>query len=250
MSTTFSPQDGINLATALNHKAPSSTMQVYACNMVNAFIWTAFPWNWTKQSLTQITLVDAQQDYSLGGTNPTDLSLFYRFVNLEIQQTSSTLTASRFMNQKNHLSVELVQKGGLESIRAYSWESTINKVRLEMSAAVPSGTTLVLNGEFQKQPTQITGSNLTTAFAAPDHYFQVFVEGLRWKFYELTDDPRAGTTQFVKGRAVNTGQKASFMDAFQGMREAEDFSDGEDVIFPSGGTLGEGRDNYTPRIFG
>lgn len=246
MSTTYTPQDGINLATALNHKAPSSTMQVYACNLVNAFIWTAFPWNWTKQSLTQITLIDAQQDYSLGGS---DLTSFYRFVNLEIQQTSTTPTASRFMTQKNHLSVDLVQKGGLESIRFYSWEATVSKLRLEMSAAVPSGTTLVLNGEFQKQPTQITGSNLGTAFAAPDHYFQVFVEGLRWKFYELTDDPRAGATQFARGRAVHTGQKATFMDAFENMKEAEDFSDGEDVIYPAGGTLGQGRDTNNPRIF-
>jgi len=247
MSTTFNPQDAINLATALNHKAPSSTMQVYACNIVNAFIWTAFPWNWTKQALTQITLVDGQQDYSLGGT---DLTTFYRFSKIEIQNTSVSPTASRRLNQKNDLSVELVTKGGLETIRFFSWEATINKIRLDYPAAVPSGTTLVLNGEFQKQPTQITGSNLTTAFAAPDHYFQVFVEGLRWKFYELTDDPRAGTTQFVKGRAVNTGQKASFMDAFQSMREAEDFSDGEDVIFPSGGSLGPSRDDGQPRIFG
>ena len=248
MANTFTPQDAINMATALNHKAPNSTMAIYACHIVNSFIWTAYPWNWTKQALTQITLVDGQQDYSLGGS---DLTSFYRFVNLEIQDTSVSPTVSRFLHQKNHLSIELVTKGGINSIRAYSWEGTINKIRLELSAAVPSGTTLVLNGEFQKQPTTITGSNLSTAFTMPDHYFQVFIEGLRWKFYELTDDPRAGNTQFARNRAVNTGQKATFMDAFEAMKEAEDFSDGEDVIFPSGGTLGVGRDsNYSPRIFG
>lgn len=221
-------------------------MSIYACHIVNSFIWTAYPWNWTKQTLTQITLSDGVQDYSLGGT---DLTTFYRFVNLEIQNTSVSPTASRFLNQKSHLSVELVQKGGIDTIRSYSWEAVLNKIRLESCVSVPSGTTLVLNGEFQKQPTTVTGSNLTTAFAMPDHYFQVFVEGLRWKFYELTDDSRAGTTQFVRSRPVFTGQLSTFMTAFEAMKEAEDFSDGEDVIFPSGGTLGTGRDSYTPRIF-
>lgn len=244
---TFSPQDGINLATALNHKAPSATMQVYAAHLINAFIWTAYPWNWTKQSLTQITLTDAVQDYSLAGS---DLTTFYRFVNLEIQDISITPTRSVWLAQKDHLSVELIQKGGTDNIRFYSWEAVLSKIRLEKSAAVPSGTTLVLNGEFQRTPTIITGSNLTTAFAAPDHYFQVFVEGLRWKFYELTDDPRAGNTQFVKQRAIHTGQKATFMSAFEAMKEAEDFSDGEDMVYPSGGTLAVGRDNFVPRIFG
>src|ERR1041384_1583672 len=118
---TYTPNDAINLATALNHKAPSQTMQIYACDLMYSRIWTKFPWNWTKQALTDITLVDGTQDYSLGGS---DLTSFYRFVNVEIKDTSQTPTPRRFLTQKNHLSVETVTKGGLDSIRFYSWEST------------------------------------------------------------------------------------------------------------------------------
>lgn len=248
MAPTYTPQSAIDMATALNHKAPTATMQIYAVDLIYSRIWTKFPWSWTKQALTQITLIDGQQDYSLAGS---DLTSFYRFVNLELQQTSVSPVPSRFLNQKNHLSVELVQKGGLDSIRFYSWEATISKLRLDYSAAVPSGTTLVLNGEIQKPPTKLTVANLTTALVLPDHYFQVFLEGVRWKFYELTDNPKAGAIQVVGNRQVYTGQLGVFMDAFLDMAKAEDFSDQEDVIYPAGGTLGMGRDGYYwPRIFG
>ncbi len=222
-------------------------MQIYACDLLYSRIWTKFPWNWTKQALTDITLVDGTQDYSLGGS---DLASFYRFVNVEMKDTSQTPTPRRFMVQKNHLSVEVVTKGGLDSIRFYSWESTINKIRLDYAAAVSSGSVLKLEGEFQIMPTKITVSNLGTALVLPDHYFNVFLEGVRWKFYELTDDSRAGIVQVVQGRQVYTGQLAVFMDAFTDMSKAEDFSDGEDTVYPAGGTLGQGKDTFWPRVFG
>lgn len=246
--STFAPQDLINVATALNHKAPSSTMQVYAVNLVNARVWTRYPWDWTLQTMTQISLIDGQQDYSLGGS---DLAAFYRFKKLELQLTSTTPTRSQRLNQKNDLSVELVSKGGIDTIRFFSWEMPEAKLRLDYAAAVPSGTTLALNGKFQKIPTAITSSNLTTTLVAPDHYFNVLLEGVRWKFYELTDDPRAGNTQeTTNNKAGRTGQYAIFMDALDDMARAEDLSDGEDTLFPGGGTLATGRENQWPRVYG
>ena len=243
MASTYTPQDAINLATALNHNAPPDGIQVYAVDLMNSFIWVAFPWTWTRKTLTTISLSDGVQDYAHSQTD------FYRFVNLELNQTSTTPNVVRALSQKNHLSQELVTTGGIDTIRHFSWEPSISKIRLDYPAAVPSGTTIVIQGEYQYVPTKITESTLTTALTLPDHYFQVFLEGVRWKFYELTDDPRAGTTQEVRGRAVHTGQKATFMAAFDAMKEAEDFSDAEDVVYPGGGTLGQGRENNTPRIF-
>lgn len=243
-----SAQDAIDLATALNHKAPSATLQIYACDLIYSRIWTKFIWNWTKQSITDITLTDGVQDYALASA---DATVFYRFGNLEVKDTSQTPTPRRWLSQKDHLSVEVVTKGGLDSIRFYSWESTISKLRLNMAAAVPSGTVLKIEGEIQTTPTEITGSTLTTALLLPDYYFQVFLEGVRWKFYELTDDSRAGALQVVGNKQVYSGQLGVFMDALLDMAKSEDFSNAEDVIYPAGGTLGRGRDDaQLPRIFG
>jgi len=246
MASTYTPTDAINMAKALNHQAPTVNMQTYAADLINSFIWVAFPWTWTRKALTTISLTDGTQDYALNSANATD---FYRFVNLELNQTSTTPNVVRALSQKNHLSQELVTTGGIETIRHFSWEPSISKIRLDYPAAVPSGVTIVIQGEYQYVPTKITESTLTTALTLPDHYFHVFLEGVRWKFYELTDDPRTGTTQEVRGRAVHTGQKATFMAAFDAMKEAEDFSDAEDVVYPAGGTLGQGRDNFNPKIF-
>lgn len=241
---TYTPQNAIDLATALNHKAPTSTIQAQVCDMIQSRIWTTFPWSWTVASLTAVSLTDGVQDYAHLQSD------FYRFVNLEINQTSTTPNVVRPLNQKNHLSVELVSKAGIETIRNFSWEPDIAKIRLDYPAAIPSGTTIVIQGTYQRLPVKITSGNLTTVLNLPDEYFQVFLEGVRWKFYELTDDPRAGSCQEVGGRTVFTGQQGTFITALDAMKRAEDFSDGEDVVFPSGGTLGIGKDSFTPRIFG
>src|SRR6185437_14492974 len=138
---TYTPQDAINMASALNHKAPTATMQTYAVDLVHSFIWTAFPWTWTRKALTAISLTDGVQDYALASANSTD---FYRFVNLELNQTSTTPNVVRALSQKNHLSQELVTTGGIDTIRHFSWEPSISKIRLDYPAAVPSGVTIVI----------------------------------------------------------------------------------------------------------
>lgn len=247
MSGTYTPQDAITLATKLNHNAPSDPdLQAQACDFIHNRIWTRLPWDWTLQTITQITLVDGQQDYSLGGSDATNL---YRFQTLEIQDTSQNPIPSRRLNEKADLSVENVTKGGLDTIRFFFWRASTQKLRLDYPAAVPVGTVLVVNGDMQIKPTKITSANLTTALAMPDHYFHVLMEGVRWYFYQLADSPRAGTTTEQGGKAVHTGQKATFFDAFDEMAKAEDFSNAEDPIYPAGGTLGAGREDQWPRIF-
>lgn len=247
MSTpTYSPQDAINLATKLNHNAPTDVeLQAQACDMVNSLMWMRFPWDWTLQGITNISLTDTIQDYSLASG---DNSVFYRFNWLEIGDTSTTPNVWRRLNEKSDLSVELVTKGGIDVIREFAWMGRLQKIRLAFAANVGSGQTLQLQGEIQKIPTKINGANLGTPLVWPDIYFPVYLEGVRYYFYQLTDDTKAGTVQANNGRSVYTGQLGKFMSAFDDMAKAEDFSNAEDLMYPSGGTLGVGKDTYVPRI--
>jgi len=243
---TYTPQDAITQAIALSHKPPSTTMQYIACDAVQSIIWQTFPWNWTQASLTAISVSDGVQDYAHTQTD------FYRFANLRLVNTSVTPNSVVDLSQRNHLGVELITKGGMESISCFSWEPAISKIRLEYPVSLPSGTTIQIQGEYQRFPTKITSSNVNTALNLPDIYFPVYMAGLLWRFYRLTDDPRAGTASInpTSGRWQYTGQLAEFFALLAEMKRAEDLSDGEDLIFPGGGTLGEGRDNYGLRIFG
>lgn len=227
--STYSPQDAIDMAKAMNHKIPIVPIQVWVCNQVNSMIWTTAPWNWTQATLTAITpLVDGTQDYAHSQTD------FYRMVNLRLARTDLSPVKYQELFQKNHLGVELERKAGIDGIRYFSWEPNISKIRLDYAASVGGTAVLALQGEYQKTPTAIDQSTLNTALVQPDHYFNVFLAGVRWMFYDLADDPRAGTSQEVTlGRKVFTGQLGVFMTFLDEMKRAEDFSDGEELNFPS-----------------
>lgn len=225
---TLTPQDAIDMAKAMNHKIPTLPIQAYVCNQINAMIWTSAPWNWTQTALTGITLVDGTQDYA---HSQTDL---YRIVNLRLARTDLSPVKYTELNQRNHLGVELERKAGIDGIRNFSYEGGIAKLRLDYAATVSGTTVLQLQGEYQRVPTSIAQGNLNSPLIQPDHYFNVFLSGMRWMFYNLADDPRAGSaSEITVGRKSYSGQLGEFMSFLDAMKQAEDFSDGEDLNFPS-----------------
>lgn len=235
------------MARQMSHKIPVSTIQAYVADIINSTIWTRFTWTWTLASLTAIALVDGTQDYALANA---DTAAFYRFPDwgLRIVQTNLTPVEHREITQKSHLGVELTMKGGLNSIRNFSYEGALSKIRLDRAASVSSGTTLQIQGEYQTKPTKITDAMMGTALSFPDHYFGAFVEGVRWKLYELADDPRAGVMKIdEEGRQTYTGQYGSFMTSLFAMQQAEDAGSGEDPCFPDS-PLGS-PSGFSPGIF-
>ena len=244
MAGTYTPNDAITLARQFSHKIPADVVQAYVCDAVNSRIWTQFTWNWTLASLTAITCTNATQDYTIANSD------FYRMAWARIVRTDLSPVEYREMNQKKHLSPEITLRGGLETIRLFSYEAAISKLRLDRAADVSGTIVLQIQGEYQKKPTKIDDTAMGTVLDLPDHYFHVFFEGVRWKLYELSDDPRAGVMKIdSEGNAGYTGQLGVFMTALFAMQQAEDLSDGEDVAYPEN-PLGVPRDNFQPRVFG
>jgi hypothetical protein len=198
--------------------------------MVSSIIWTYYPWGWSLANLTAIPLSQGVQDYT---PDPADKIL--RPVEMAIFRTDTTPIQSRELDLLDNLSVELSVQGGVDSIQAVQWKSGFGIFRLDKAANIGTGVTLELRGEIQVPPTKITDQNMQIPFPFPDYYYPAFIEGLRWKVYDINDDPRAGTAVYDKParRVRYTGQAGVFFDMLAYMASIEDLSSGDESQFPS-----------------
>lgn len=242
---TYTPQQAINLVTQFVHGIPLSGSEANICDMVNSMMWVYYPWSWSINNLTPITLSDGVQDYT-----PTNTDIL-RPLKLQIARTDTTPTEVRELALLANLSVELTRKGGLDMNTAAGFFAGPNTIRLMFAASVGTGQTLQIQGQYQKVPTRITDSTMNVPFAFDDQYFPVFVDGIKWKIYQLSDDPRAGTVQMSKNgkfQQVFTGQLGLFMYQLNYMARTEDLQTGDQFSYPETG-LGQGR-SYWPGLYG
>lgn len=220
----YTVSDSVDYCRAICVGMPTAAVQVKGADMINSIMWNAYPWRWAQKALTAIPLVDGTQDYAFA---PTD---YMRMVSARLTRTDTTPDVYDELTVVRHLAPDLTKMGfraGLSSI--CRWPAT-SVLRLNCAAAVPSGTTMRIDGEYQYQPSKIAA--IAVAFPFPDQYFNVFCDGLLWQFYLLAKDSRAGTVQFTKNGAVYTGQMGAFYDSLMTMRSAEDWGAG-DTMFPS-----------------
>lgn len=242
---TYTPSDAITYVQNLVHGIPVTAVQYYACDVVNSLIWSFYPWSWSISTLTAINLTDGVQDYT-----PTDTNIL-RPVRLQLARTDTTPNEWRELALLSNLSPELTRKGGIDTITSIGWYPASNYFRLAMAASVGSGQTLQIQGVYQKLPTKIVAGNFSSVFAFPDCYFPVFVEGLLWQLYRLSDDPRAGQASYSKNGSMMrqyAGQYGVFMDALLSMARTEDLNAGDEFQYPES-AVGQGR-SYWPGLFG
>ncbi len=151
----------------------------------------------------------------------------------------------------SNLGVELTRTAGVDTMKAYTWFPAQNYFRFDTSPQVSLGNIIQLQGFYQIKPTKITNSNLNTPFSFPDYYFDAFVEGLKWKIYQLSDDPRAGGMAIQRnGHQAQsfTGQYGNFYQILQQMARTEDLNSGDQFQFPES-PMGTGT-SYWPGLFG
>ena len=242
---TYTPAQAINLVTSFVHGVPLNDVQANVCDAVNSYIWTYYPWSWTITSLTPITLVDGQQDY-----NPSNSDIL-RLLKIRMVRTDITPNEARELAMLDGLGVELTRKGGLDYNTSFGYFASSNTLRLMYAASVGTGQSLQIAGEYQKAPARITDSTMNSPFAFPDQYLFMFIEGLKYFIYQLSDDPRAGTIQMSKnGRFQQnfSGQFGVFMHHLTYAARTEDMSRGDQFQFPEN-NLGSGHQFY-PGLFG
>jgi hypothetical protein len=245
MASTYTPQRAVNLVQNFVHGIPLSTVQADVCDEINSLIWTFYPWPWTISTLTPVSLVDGQQDYVLTNTD------ILRILKVRLTRTDCTPNEARELALLDNLSPELTRKAGIETMKAAGFFNSTNTLRLDQAASISTGQTVQINGEYQTLPTRITDQTMTTAFSFPDWMYYVFVDGLKWKIYQLSDDPRAGTMRFSKNGTmtrVADGQLGLFMESLLNSARAIDLSRGDDFEWPET-PLGTGTATF-PGLFG
>lgn len=249
MPTTYTHQQAIDHAKAFLRNIPTQDIEEIAADRVYSQIWVAFPWPWTLSQLTAIALTDDVQDYSIAAADVT--TGFYRLVYARIVRTDITPDEFRELIITDFLPPELTRKGGLEQIRYIARDKRSGLLRLEMAVSEPAGVTLEIQGDFQRTPTKVDNTVLSNTLTLPDHYFPVYVEGIKWQFYRFADDPRAGVAQVDgRGNKVYTGQLGTFMGMLDDMKRAEDTVDQQAGMFPDDPIGGFRGGDLGPRVFG
>jgi hypothetical protein len=232
----YTVSDSVQFTQAICSNIPVDSIKVIAADSVNSIMWNCYPWRWAQKAMTAIPLVDGTQDYTFA---PTD---FMRLVAARLVQTSSTPDTYDELTVVRNLAPDLGKSGFMGGLTQIATVPATSKLRLTCAAAVATGQTFEIQGEYQFQPAKITSTGASLAF--PDQYFGVFNEGLLWMFYRLSKDSREGSAQANgKGGVVYTGQMGAFFDALMSMREAEDWGAGDNV-FPSD-PLGVSGGNYS-----
>lgn len=174
-----------------------------------------------------------------------------RPIKMRIARLDSNPPEYRELAALANISPELSRTAGIDTMKAVGWFASQNFFRFDVSPQVSNGQIIQLLGEYQSLPTKITDNNLTVPFGFPDHYFDTFTEGLKWAFYNLSDDPRAGGIQMTtNGQRLKqyTGQLGIFMTMLYEMARTEDLGSGDEFMYPEQ-PLGVGR-SYWPGLYG
>lgn len=235
MASTYSWSDALSIVAPYIKNIPTSTLNNTVCDQLNSFIWKAYPWRWAQFSLTSasgaLDLVDGTQDYSIGTTTGGG---FYQLLRVRITRTDVSPVIAREKDIVSWLPPNLETSGAIDSIQVVAFEPVNSRIRLDRAASVTGSATYRIDGEYWFQPVKVTSSGATIVF--PDQYFDVVIEGLKWKFYQLGDDKR------------EPAQRTVFMAMLKQMMDDEDYGGGPGQRFPEG-TIGS-RSIAGPGLFG
>lgn len=219
MASTYTWANALTVVSPYIKSISTSAIDATVCDQLNAYIWKAGIWRWSLASLTSasgvLSLVDGVQDYGIGTTTGAG---YYRLWRVRITRTDVSPWVARDKDIAYGLVPCLDLTGSIDSIQAIGYEPVSSGLRLERAASVPSGTTYQIDGEYQFAPVKITSTATTIVF--PDHYFSLAIEGLKWKYYELGDDPRWQAQQTI------------FLQELEKMKADEDLGNGDMYRFP------------------
>lgn len=242
----YSAQNGVDFSREFVKGIPVAAVDFMVADFVQSTIWNFFQWGFSrKQKLKcgSAFIADAAQD--LTSAVPTD---FYQLLWARLTRTDLT-------DGNHYKELTVVQridpmppslKFPFNALEFIAHVPELSAFRLEYPLAIVTDELTQLDIEYQKTPTKITASNITTPFTdIPDWFFPVFTDGVMWRFMVLANDKRQGALQVTRGGGKSyTGQMGVFYNALIDQASSE-LQSGADLRFPSEGSLGAGRGRGT-----
>lgn len=214
---------------ALTQKLPALAEDRYsalACNFATNMIWDAADWNESLVALPPFYLQPGEQDH--GPPIPIVPTDYQGLRRVQLQRPDGTVVIPDIHPTANLQ--ETTVPGPPQSI---SYEASKNAFRVY--PRVPQGygaPEYIITGTYKKLPTQITNSTLATAIPFKDKYFPLWIEAIRYAFFVLTADQRAGRISFQNGFSQADGQLAVVRQMIRDVSFNEGLNKGEHNIFP------------------
>lgn len=220
MARTKKPSNAINLLrkTGGFDILDDGSFAVFAVNEAVNQMWLAYPWPQSLDELVPFYMTPNESDivYPLGAV-PSD---FLALWEVEIQSTTRgasplpleirrSLGVSAFTGQPTTIAY-------MEEIGPGDQQKGFRVHPTPSEGWGPPHYHVI--GIYKKTPTAFTGDTVaTTVLPFDDLFFTVYLEALRYQYYNLLGDPRAGRAQWQNGSIAYDGQLAKFQAA---LREA------------------------------
>lgn len=238
MAATYKPIDAIEYGRRFVKGIPVTDVDAQMCDFVQNEIWYYYPWMFTLKQKTKVNdafLTDKTQDIT--GV-PTD---FDSLIRARLRRTD--LTDGNYYKEltiADHL--EPTNPGVYGSYNLFdfiSYESEINKFRLEGQIQIVTNELTQLDIDYQKIPAKILDTGLATVMVdIPDWFFPIFSAGIMWQLMVLANDKRQGAMTITKsGAAVYTGQMGVF---YNGLMSRAYSERAQNALFryPANGSIG------------
>ncbi|MHA2642896.1 MAG: hypothetical protein V2G41_09645 [bacterium JZ-2024 1] len=216
-----------NLETAREIEA---SRQVDILNLANGLIWRLFNWRWAIAALPPFWLIPHEQDYGAPQVAvPDDFWGLQKAVLVSVSGDSATHSPIRIVHE-----LESTFLSGIPDAISYVRDKRAFRVFPRAGANVGCPTYLI-EGSYKKLPQTITRSNYqTTSLPSPDHHIHMWIEAIKWAYYAIAKDQRAGAAQtYPNGMTAYSGQLGTAVAAAQECAKEDGLHQGDQLIYPS-----------------
>ena len=236
MSYEYSYAQALNAVSRTQPAIIEDQYATLACNMATSLIWDATDWRESTAVLPPFYLQPGEQDHGPPlGIVPSDFMGVRRAqVQMYNGQVLGELAVSQNLNEVYWL--------GLPSSISYENQ----KAAFRLYPRVPYGygaPNYFVSGTYKRKAVQITNATLEAKLPLDDKYFQIWIEALRWAYYVLRGDPKAGRIQMQNGQTFYEGQIAIAKNFIAEAVAVQETNEGEHRIHPA-------RPLVAPRIRG
>ena len=197
-----------------------------ACNLATTKIWDAKDWNESIKRLPPFYLIGGEQDH--GPPQPIVPTDYQGLRRVQVQHVNGQVLGQLHVAQN----LNEVWHEGLPEMISYEAAKRAFRLypRVQRGYGAPN---YFVTGTYKRLAPQITNSTLDTALPLKDKYFHVWLEGLRYAFYSLSGDPKAGRVSVQSGQRIFDGQMGVLNLAIHEAAATENLNQGEHAIFPS-----------------
>jgi hypothetical protein len=186
MARTYYYSDVINLVAPNVQRSGENSVASHICNVVTNEIWTKFDWRESLENLPPFYLVPGEQDYGApAAAVPSDYLGLRRVFYTNLNNSPVFFFPLTVMRD-----LDTTELQGIPHSITYLRESRAFRVfpRTPDNFGAPWH---MITGTYKKRPQKITASNFTaTLLPFDDIYLDVWVQGLKWGFWNLSGDER------------------------------------------------------------